>query len=66
MWAAGIVALVGLFGSAVAWGMAALPVAALLAAVGLAGAWGGWRMRSRNRLYAAMDAFAERELARRH
>ncbi len=38
----------------------------LFALVGIAVFWGTQRMRYRNRLRAVLNAFAEKELARRH
>jgi hypothetical protein len=42
----------------------AVPVGGVLGFAAVGGTWGGLRARSRYRLHAALDAFADRELAR--
>jgi hypothetical protein len=42
----------------------AVPAGLVAGVAGLAGLWGGLRARARYRLQTALDAFADRELAR--
>jgi hypothetical protein len=63
-----LVGLAGLLGAVAAVALAApayaVPAGGVMG-VGVVGSvWGGLRIRSRNRLRAALDAFAERELGR--
>jgi hypothetical protein len=62
--AVGLLGILAVMAVALAWGAPAFPTIAGVCLAGAFGAWGGLRARSRSRLRAMLDAFADRELAR--